>query len=379
MLLSGVPPFYGPDDKATLQSVRQGKWKFNSSLFRPVSVAAKNFITACLDRNVSTRPSASSAMKHQWFQMLRTKDAPDAVSLDVIDRIRGFTKRSALSRMCMEVVAHCLGAAQITNMREEFGKFDVNNTGEITFADMRNVLRSLVGTGDLTEEEIERIFTGIDFDETGVVQYHEFIAATVSRKVITEENMRIAFDRISGDEDFITASDLCDLLGYEMSNDQVASVLKEIQALPSKKLDYNQFKRIMLGGIVNPVVQRRSAFFQRDRPSKRTASILEAREVAASRAASVVMGPAVDAAAAAVAIVAKLSNVEAAEYSKAVAEAAAESAAAESTEAAPAAAAIATATPSTQATATATPAPAPAPASAAMKDQEDIRPAAAVR
>ena len=181
-------------------------------------------------------------MKHQWFQMLRTKDAPDAVSLDVIDRIRGFTKRSALSRMCMEVVAHCLGAAQITNMREEFGKFDVDNTGEITFADMRNVLRSLVGTGDLTEAEIERIFTGIDFDETGVVQYHEFIAATVSRKVITEENMRIAFDRISGDEDFITSSDLCDLLGYEMSNEQVGAVLKEIQALPSKKLDYNQVR-----------------------------------------------------------------------------------------------------------------------------------------
>jgi calcium-dependent protein kinase len=263
MLLSGVPPFYGPDDKATLQSVRLGKWKFNTSLFRPVSVAAKNFITMCLDRNVSVRPSAAASMKHQWFQLLRSKATTDTVSLDIIDRIRGFTRRTPLSRLCMEVVAHCLADAQIASMREEFGKFDLDNTGEISYTDMQCVLRSLVGTGELTEQDIDRIFSGVNFDETGIIQYHEFIAATVSRRTITEENMRIAFDRISGDEDFITSSDLCDLLGHEMSNEQVGAVLKEIHALPNKQLDYKQFRRIMLGGIVSPVVQRRIAFLRR--------------------------------------------------------------------------------------------------------------------
>lgn len=263
ILLSGVPPFYGPDDKATLQSVRLGKWTFNTSLFRPVSVAAKNFITMCLDRNVSTRPSAAVSMKHQWFQLLRSKATADTVSLDIVDRIRGFTRRSPLSRLCMEVVAHCLADTQIASMREEFGKFDLDHTGEISYADMQCVLRSLVSTGELTEQDIDQIFSGVNFDETGIIQYHEFIAATVSRRTITEENMRIAFDRISRDEDFITSSDLCDLLGQEMSNDQVGAMLKEIYALPNKQLDYKHFRRIMLGGIVSPVVQRRIAFLRR--------------------------------------------------------------------------------------------------------------------
>ena len=280
MLLSGVPPFYGPDDKATLQSVRQGKWKFNTKLFQPVSTAAKTFITSCLDVNASMRPTAASAMKHQWFQLLRSKESPDAVSLDVVSRIRGFTRRTALSRMCMEVVAHCLATSQIANLREEFGKFDKEQTGEISYADIHQVLKRLVSGGELTADEVDNIFSGVNFDETGVIQYHEFIAATVSRNTITEENMRIAFDRISGDEDVITSTDLYDLLGYEMSNEQVSAVLREIQSLPNKTLDYNQFKRIMLGGLVSPVVQRRIAFFQREQPSRRTAHILQAREVA---------------------------------------------------------------------------------------------------
>ena len=280
MLLSGVPPFYGPDDKATLQSVRQGKWKFNTKLFQPVSAAAKTFITSCLDVNASMRPTAASAMKHQWFQLLRSKESPDAVSLDVVSRIRGFTRRTALSRMCMEIVAHCLGASQIANLREEFGKFDMEQTGEISYADMHQVLKRLVSGGELTADEVDNIFSGVNFNETGVIQYHEFIAATVSRNTITEENMRIAFDCIGGEDGVITGSDLYDLLGYEMSNEQVSAVLKEIQSLPNKTLDYNQFKRIMLGGLVSPVVQRRIAFFQRERPSQRTAHILQAREVA---------------------------------------------------------------------------------------------------
>ena len=280
MLLSGVPPFYGPDDKATLQSVRQGKWKFNTKLFQPVSTAAKTFITSCLDINASNRPTAASAMKHQWFQLLRSKESPDAVSLDVVSRIRGFTRRTALSRMCMEVVAHCLAASQIANLREEFGKFDMEQTGEISYADMHQVLKRLVSGGELTADEVDNIFSGVNFNETGVIQYHEFIAATVSRNTITEENMRIAFDCIGGEDGVITSSDLYDLLGYEMSNEQVSAVLREIQSLPNKTLDYNQFKRIMLGGLVSPVVQRRIAFFQRERPSQRTAHILQAREVA---------------------------------------------------------------------------------------------------
>ena len=74
MLLSGVPPFFGTDEKATIQAVREGKWRFFNSLFKAISPAAKAFISTCLNRQTNLRPSAAIALKHQWFNILKNFD-----------------------------------------------------------------------------------------------------------------------------------------------------------------------------------------------------------------------------------------------------------------------------------------------------------------
>lgn len=82
MLLLGVPPFHGSDERATLQSVRRGKWKFHDSLFESVSTEARNFITACLDRSLSSRPSADVAMTHEWFRTFKvTEDSTPLLTI----------------------------------------------------------------------------------------------------------------------------------------------------------------------------------------------------------------------------------------------------------------------------------------------------------
>ena len=93
MLLSGVPPFFGPDDKATIQAVREGKWRFSDSLFKAVSPAAKAFISMCLDRQTSLRPSAAVAIKHKWFEVLLNPNG----SADILQKKEHFqsdTKRN---------------------------------------------------------------------------------------------------------------------------------------------------------------------------------------------------------------------------------------------------------------------------------------------
>eukprot|EP01035_Chromulina_nebulosa_P020856 gene20856-27032_t len=71
MLLSGTPPFYGKTDAETLRNVKVGRWKFEETLFRPVSADGRNFITSCLTRRVAKRPSAKEALSHEWFRSLK--------------------------------------------------------------------------------------------------------------------------------------------------------------------------------------------------------------------------------------------------------------------------------------------------------------------
>jgi Ca2+-binding EF-hand superfamily protein len=75
--------------------------------------------------------------------------------------------------------------------------------------------------------EVERIFRDIDFDHTGKIYYHEFLASTISRQAITEENVKIAFEKISNHNDVITVTDLRNLLGVDASWKSVRAYVRE--------------------------------------------------------------------------------------------------------------------------------------------------------
>lgn len=68
MLLSGRPPFYGADDKETLQKVSIGKYDFPSPFFDNVSDTAKDFITKLLIIDHTKRMTARQAREHIWLQ-----------------------------------------------------------------------------------------------------------------------------------------------------------------------------------------------------------------------------------------------------------------------------------------------------------------------
>ncbi len=48
---------------------------------------------------------------------------------------------------------------------------------------------------------------------SGVIHYHEFVAAALNLQEITETNMKLAFDKLSHHHEFITCSDIHQLLG----------------------------------------------------------------------------------------------------------------------------------------------------------------------
>jgi Ca2+-binding EF-hand superfamily protein len=137
----------------------------------------------------------------------------------------------------MEVVAHCLQPDQIADLRKEFAKYDLKQQGEISLADLHAVLST---HAHLSEEEIVRIFKDVDIDHAGAIQYHEFLAAAICQQAITEENMRLAFERIGNHRERITSDNLCELLDEERSGTEVADIIKEIRSLPSESIDYTQ-------------------------------------------------------------------------------------------------------------------------------------------
>lgn len=239
MLLSGTPPFYGRTDAETLNAVRLGRWQFDEYLFKPVSPEAKDFISKCLIRRPTARPSARAALEHKWFKLLnRTEESHNPASLQIINRLDSYVRRSSLSKIMMDVVAHTLMPEQIADLREQFMKFDISRTGEITMSDLRTVLEGYPG---FREEDLNTIFNNLNIDQTGKISYHEFLAATVTRQNIKEENLQIAFERMSNHSDVITADDIKNLLGNAQYD--VDKIMEEVGLQPDSKIRFSDVSR----------------------------------------------------------------------------------------------------------------------------------------
>jgi hypothetical protein len=134
-----------------------------------------------------------------------------------------FGTRQPLSRLCLEVVVHTLQPAQLEQLHAEFLKLDATSSGEISLADFHVVLHHFI-----SKEEIDDMFEKIDYDHSGMVNYHEFLAASISRSDIKEENLRLAFESISNHQEFFTKDDISNLLGMDAQEQEVSSSISFI-------------------------------------------------------------------------------------------------------------------------------------------------------
>lgn len=144
MLLSGAPPFVGNTDTELFVSIKAGQWQFDEALLHinTVSPDAREFIRRCLDKRVSKRLSASEALKHRWFDVLKTTAVQVPPSPILLQRFSAFIVRSWLAKIFIDVLSHTLLPTSITDLRVQFNKFDLSGSGQISIEDLRSITQN---------------------------------------------------------------------------------------------------------------------------------------------------------------------------------------------------------------------------------------------
>lgn len=61
-----------------------------------------------------------------------------------------------------------------------------------------------------------------------------------SKREITEENLRVAFDKMSNHNLYIAAEDIADLLGADASEEDITKILEEHNLKPSSQIYFNE-------------------------------------------------------------------------------------------------------------------------------------------
>ncbi|XP_009798725.1 calcium-dependent protein kinase SK5 [Nicotiana tabacum] len=256
ILLSGVPPFWAETDMGIFRQILRGKLDLESEPWPGISDSAKDLIRKILDRNPKRRLTAHEVLCHPWI--VDDTMAPDKpLDSAVLSRLKQFSAMNKLKKMALRVIAERLSEEEIGGLKELFKMLDTDNSGTITFEELKEGLRR-VGS-ELMESEIKDLMDAADIDNNGTIDYGEFIAATVHlNKLEREENLLSAFSYFDKDgSGYITIEELqqaCKEFGLSELN--LDEIIKDIDQDNDGQIDYKEFSAMMRKGTGGGVGRR---------------------------------------------------------------------------------------------------------------------------
>ncbi|KAJ8771015.1 hypothetical protein K2173_023340 [Erythroxylum novogranatense] len=103
-----------------------------------------------------------------------------------------------LKKIAILVIAESISEEEIAGLKEMFKMIDEDNGGQITLEELKNGLER-VGA-NLKESEILGLMQAADIDNSGTIDYSEFIAAMLHlNKIQKEDHLYAAFSYFDKD------------------------------------------------------------------------------------------------------------------------------------------------------------------------------------
>lgn len=241
ILLCGVPPFYGETENQIFDAILRGRIDFESEPWPSISPQAKDAVKKMLVQDPSCRATAKEMLNHEWIKKPSDKPLGNAV----LDRIRGFAAMNKLKKEALKVIAENLPKEEIEGLKQMFISIDADRNGTITVDELRQGLKAK-GTL-LPEADLQRLMSDMDVDGNGVIDYEEFVAATMNLYKLENENLMKAFQKFDADgSGYITKDELVAALKDREDDLDIDQILAEVDKDNDGRIDYEEFRDMML-------------------------------------------------------------------------------------------------------------------------------------
>jgi len=253
ILLSGNEPFGGKNSKRLLRQVQFGDVVTEGQRWSNVSDDAKNLVKTLLLKSPSVRPKAQEVLRNaRWLQASGVNDgAAGIASLGSVDisQLRAFRDMHKLKKAALHVIATQLTDERIEGLRKMFLAADRNCDGTVCVAELKE---SLQAAGMEFPHDLSEIMAELDCDGSGVLDYTEFIAATMDWKWHHEEEIVWeAFRKFDRDNSgTIDRKELARVLGdtvlaEAMGKKRIQDIFAQVDGNGDGVIDFEEFLAMM--------------------------------------------------------------------------------------------------------------------------------------
>ena len=193
------------------------------------------------------RLSCKEALEHVWFK--NKHESEIKFDKDVLDRLKEFKGVSKLKKAAMNMLIKMADQEAIEDLREQFYKLDKDRTGMVDAKELKAAIQA--SNIDIKDEEVEKIIGEVDYFGNGMINYTEFLVATLDVKTFLDNNMLqalfVQFDTDSSGyitkENIITAMGK---LGHQFSQEELNTIMAEHDSAKDGRISFNEFKCIFL-------------------------------------------------------------------------------------------------------------------------------------
>lgn len=186
IMLSGQPPFKGKTPKDILRQVCVGKYAFPEKFWREISKDCKDLIQNLIVKDVTTRFSAAQSLESQWVKLQAPESKEIHVSEHLIAEMESFQRENQMKKLARHVMAQQLDQSAIKELSDSFVALDADKDGHVTIEEFR---RGVQQAGLKVPPDLKAIFESVNTDHHGYVDYTDFIAATLDKRLQVQEQV----------------------------------------------------------------------------------------------------------------------------------------------------------------------------------------------
>lgn len=259
ILLSGYPPIDGENDKDIMRNVKKGVFSFDSSEWEDISKEAKDLISKLLTYQPAYRISAEEALKHPWIlknckqrsHSNRNTNTTDKLPKISAETLKKFTSKQKLQQASIAFLVHQMSTNEVVkNLRNIFKQLDESGDGRLSHEELEKGYKRFF-SDFLSEVEFDKLIHKLDQDNSGYIEYEEFLRATMdTESMLTEKNLQMAFDFFDKDgSGKLSADEIKGVLGI-LNNDQesadlVTKIISEVDTNGDGEVSFDEFKNLM--------------------------------------------------------------------------------------------------------------------------------------